>query len=301
MSGRGRLAVAILAVWAGALAWHVKRVHFRPVADLLAAAARTIPPGVAYYALFQGDRRIGWAQTEVDTLPSGTGFLLRDQLIAREPIVPGGSLMRLAVDARLGPTLALESFRLAAEGVPGIRTVDGDVHGDTALELRVRGEDGARRVVIPIEGSIILQAAWPLRFAAQRQVREGVRFEVPTLDPLTGSTRVVGLRVLSSEAKVYPDSVVAEDGWWVPARNDTVWAWHIEHEIGGLALRSWVDEDGRLFRAELPGGLRLERTAFELAYFGERVPGSGDPEPDGDGGPGQRATESTEPRRSDRP
>lgn len=279
MSGRGRWAVAILIVWTGTLGWHVKREYFRPVAELIAAAARTIPPGVAYYAVFRGDRRVGWAQTEVDTLPSASGFLLRDRLILREALVPGGDPMRLAVDARLGPTLGLESFSLSAEGIDGIRHVEGEVHGDTALEVRVRGDGGTRTERIALEGPIVLSAAWPLRFAAQRQVRPGARFEVELFDPVSGTSRSVELTVLDTAEKVFPDSMVAEEDRWVAARYDTVRAWKIEQDIGGLTLRSWVDEDGRLFEAEAPGGLRLERTAFELAYFGESVPSGSAPDP----------------------
>lgn len=275
MSGRGRLALAILVVWAGTLAWHVKREYFRPVAELIAAAARTIPPGVAYYAVFQEDRRVGWAQTEVDTLPSASGFLLRDRLILREPIVPGGDRMRLAIDARLGPTLTLESFRLDAEGIDGIRHVEGEVHGDTALEVRIHGEGGVRRDRITLEGPIVLSAAWPLRFAAHHEVSPGSRFQVEIFDPLSGTSRPVELTVLETAEKVFPDSMVVEDGRWAAARYDTVRAWRIEQDLYGITLRSWVDEDGRLFETEAPGGLRLERTAFELAYFGERDSAAG--------------------------
>lgn len=275
MSGRGRLAVGILVVWAGTLGWHVKREYFRPAIERIAAAARTLPPGTAYYAVFQGDRRIGWAQTEVDTLPSATGFLLRDRLILREPVVPGGDRMRLAVDARLGPTLALESFRLAAEGIAEIRHVAGEVHGDSVLELRVRTETGSRRERIRLEGPIILSGAWSLRFAAQREVRRDEPIEVELFDPVSGASRRTRLVVRETGERVFPDSMVAEDGRWVAARYDTVRAWKVEQEVAGLTLRSWVDEDGRLVETEAPGGLRLVRTAFELAYFGERVPERG--------------------------
>jgi hypothetical protein len=47
-------------------------------------------------------------------------------------------------------------------------------------------------------------------------------------------------------------------------------AWLIEHRIAGLPVRAWMDEDGRLVEME-GGGLRVERTAFELAFFEDRA------------------------------
>ena len=127
MSRRGLYVVAILLVWAGTLGLHVKRLYFRPASELLAEAARTIPPGTAYYAVFREDRQIGWAQTDIDTLPGGSGFLLRDRLILREPLLPGLDPMRFEIEATLGPTFVLERFQVTAEGIPGIRHVRGEV------------------------------------------------------------------------------------------------------------------------------------------------------------------------------
>ncbi len=275
MSRRGWYVVAILLVWAGTLGWHVKRLYFRPAAELLAEAARTIPPGTAYYAVFREDRRIGWAQTDVDTLPAASGFLLRDRLILNEPLLPGLEPMRFEIEATLGPTFTLERFQVTAEGVPGIRHVQGEVHGDTILELSIRGDGPSRSQQIPLPEPIVVAAAWPLRFAAESEVRPGERFELPVYDPLTGSHRTMKLTVLAQETRTFPDSVIGENGRWVTAREDTVQAWQVEHDLSGIKLLSWVDEDGRLLEAHAPGGIRLERTAFELAYFGEQVPQPG--------------------------
>lgn len=272
MAKRGWLAVAILAVWATTLGFHVKRMYFRPVSELLAEAARTIPPGTAYYAVFQGDRQIGWAQTDVDTLPGNSGFLLEDRLILREPLVPGMEPMRFTVGATLGPTFNLQSFQVAAEGVPGIRQVQGEVQGDSLLELTMRGTDQPRSQQIRLDEPIVVAAAWPLRFAAAREVEMGERFELDIYDPLTGAHRPMQLTVLEQRMRTFPDSVIAEGGRWVTAREDTVTAWRVEHDVSGIKLEAWVDEDGRLLEANAVGGIRLVRTAFEFAYFGEFVP-----------------------------
>lgn len=272
MTKRGWLAVAILTVWATTLGFHVKRLYFRPYSDLLAAAARTIPPGTAYYAVFRGDRQIGWAQTDVDTLPSATGFLLRDRLIIREPLVPGLDPMRLESESTLGPTFTLERFSLDAQGIPGIRHVQGEVHGDSTLEVTMRGVGETRTERIALDEPVVVAAAWPLRFAARREVETGDRYRLEVFDPLGGGRRAVEITVLGDAVRTFPDSVTARDGRWIAARLDTVRAWQVEHDVSGLILRAWVDEDGRLLEAALPGGIRLERTAFEFAYFGERVP-----------------------------
>ena len=114
-------------------------------------------------------------------------------------------------------------------------------------------------------------------------------------DPLTGSTRPMELTVLEERIRTFPDSVTAEDGRWQVAREDTVTAWRVEHDISGIPLEAWVDEDGRLLEANAVGGFRLVRTAFEFAYFGEYVPTSiDDPSydrpsglPEDDGGDGR--------------
>lgn len=283
MSRRGGYVIAILAIWGATLGWHVKRLYFRPVSELLAEAARTIPPGTAYYVVKREGRRIGWAQTDVDTLPGQTGFLLRDRLILGTGLLPGLDPLQVTMEATVGPTFTLRSFRLEAQGVPGIRDVRGDVRGDSVLDLAFRGDGPARNQTIGLDEPIVVAAAWPLRFAAEREVEPGEVFELGVYDPLTGVKRPVTLTVLEERIRTFPDSVRAEDGMWIPAREDTVRAWRVEHDVSGLRLEAWVDEDGRLLEASMPGSLRLERTAFELAYFGnevpERLPGRAGPGP----------------------
>lgn len=271
MSRRGWLAIALLVVWAAALGWHVKRLYLRPSLDLLAEAARTIPPGAAYYAVFRGESRVGWAQNEVDTLPGASGFVVRDRLILREPLLPEAEPLRMEVEARLGPTLSLRAFELEGAGLPGLEWVGGEVHGDTLLELEIGGEAPVRSS-LRLEGPIYLAGVWPLRLAAESRIEPGDQFRLPIFDPVSASSTTITFTVMAAERKSYPDSVAAVDGAWVIAREDTVQAWWIEQEIAGIRLRSWIDEDGRLLSAEAPGGIRLERTAFELALFGDSVP-----------------------------
>ena len=231
MARRHLLALAVLLVWGGTLGWHVKRLYFKPMATLLAEAARTIPPGVAYYAVFQGDRRIGWAQTDVDTLPSAGGFILRDRLHIREPLASGTDPISMILEARLGPTLSLETFRVAAMGIPGVREVEGEVRGDSILDIRVVGGESSHDTSLPLDAPIVLNSAWPLRVAAQSGLQPGDELRLNMFDPLASATRSVDLTVLARERKTFPDSAIAVDGVWVSAREDTVSAWWIEQEV----------------------------------------------------------------------
>lgn len=272
MTGRGKIAMAILAVWVATLAWHVKRQYFRPLDELLAAAATTLPPGVAYYAVFRGEERVGWAQSRVDTLPADGGFLIEDRLEARLGGVMDGGPTLLETRTRLGPTLALESFVVRSRGVLGPLSARGAVEGDSVLRLEVRRAGGADSMRVALDGPVVPTSGLALRLAAQRSLAPGDRVRLPVFDPLTLSRRIAEVRVVSSERRLFPDSADTDEaGRWVVARRDTVSAWLVEQEVAGLRLRSWVDEDGRLLEADVGGGLRLERTAFELAYYRYRA------------------------------
>lgn len=274
MSSRGRAAAVVLVLWAAVLGWHVKREYFRPATELLAEAARGLPPGTAYYAVYQGDRRVGWARSQMDTLPDGAGFRVSELL---DLPASGTGSFRLRSDAELDATLALRSFSAEAEGAlagasaggsAAVR-LGGEVVGDTVLNAWSAGADGIPDTVrLRLDGPVVPAMAWPLRAAARGDLRPGQRFRVRVFDPLSANVREVELRVLETGLRSYPDSADrGPDGRWAEARRDTLPAWKVEQELAGLRLEAWLGRDGRLLEARLPGGLRLERTAFELAFF----------------------------------
>ena len=273
MSGRGRIALLILVIWVGTLGWHVKRVHFVPVAQLVADAARTIPPGVSYYKVTQQDKHVGWAQSSIDTLPSFGGFRIRDRLEAELELFGEQIPTSVESEAVMSPTLAVQSFSIRSRGGLGDLQASGEIHGDSLLSLVFRHGSTVDSSEVRLEGPVALEAAWPLRLAAGR-LRAGDRLRLPIFDPATGRTRSVELEVLAEMVTSFVDSVAEVGGRWVEARRDTVKAWLVRREVAGLKLNTRVDEDGRLLEAELPGGIRLERTAFELAYSGR--PGRGE-------------------------
>lgn len=268
MTGRAKLATAILAMWIATLAWHAKRQYFRPLEEVLAQAAATLAPGTAYYAIFAGDRRVGWAQNHLDTLPGRAGFLVEDRLEARLPGTGGGAPVFVETRVQLGPTLSLETFQVAAQSPLGPLRAGGSVDGDSILRIAIQREGLPDSARIPLDGPVIPATSLALRLAVERGLEPGDRISVPVFDPVTLSRRIVQARVLERETRTFADSADTDPaGRWFAARLDTVRAWLVEQEVGGVVLRSWVDEDGRLLEAALGGGVRLERTAFELAYY----------------------------------
>jgi hypothetical protein len=259
----------ILGLWVLVVAWHIRREYFRPEAERFALAARTLPPGVAYYALYRGDRRAGWAQSEMDTLPAASGFLLRDRVSLNLPGMGPQGESETTTEAWYGPGLELDSLNyLSVIAADSVR-VSGRMSGDSLLLVRVASGGDISDAELGTGGPLSLTTAWPLRMAAEERARPGDTYAVRLFDPATRSIRDVEIRVLERRLRTYPDSADTDSltGAWIAVRHDTVQAWSLEQSVGELALASWVDEDGRFLAAELPGDLRLERTAFELAFF----------------------------------
>lgn len=323
MSRRG-LAAAVLGLWLVVLGWHVKREYLRPAVEVLAEAARGLPPGDAYYAVFQGERRIGWARSQVDTLPESAGFRLLE-LIELHSVPGSEARLLLETEVELSAALTLRRFAARASGripegarsgaapgdeaaapgagglgglaagalggggpgagggAPGEFAAEGEVRGDSLLLARLRTGPGAwDSVRVALSAPLVPTAAWPLRAVASGRLRAGDRLRIELFDPLALGTRRAELRVVERSLRSYPDSAVRADGGdWRPARADTLEAWLLEHDLAGMPLRAWVGRDGRLLEARLPGGIRLERTAFELAFFGRDANAA-----DG-GGPGE--------------
>lgn len=296
-SRRVAVATGVLVVWGATLGWHVKREYFRPLEELVVRGASTLPTGPAYYAVTRGGARAGWARTELDTLPGGTGFVLRDflEVDLGLPGLTGPATLR--TEARLGPGLELRSFALESRGALGALRAEGRVGDDDTLRVATVRDAVEDSIRLPLEGPLLLPVVVPLRLAAQPDVEAGDRFRLPVFDPFTLATTRREVEVLQRERRSFPDSAATdEDGRWRAVRRDTVEAWLIEHRIAGLPVRAWMDEDGRLVEME-GGGLRVERTAFELAFFPDRA---GRSRGDRDGGePASRRT-AGEPERPDR-
>lgn len=267
-------AAALLLIWALVLGMHVRREYFRPAEERLAEAARVLPPGVAYYAVFRGQTRVGWGQSDLDTLPAGTGFLLRERYEIFLPGLGEAGRTEVRTEARLDARLRVLRF-VHRSGPPGradgrgALEVEGEVEADSVLELAVRGARGEETRRIPIEDGLLLPAAWPLRLAAMGEAEPGDRYTVRIVDPASADVRRTELEVLERARRTFPDSADLDSlsGGWYVAHRDTVTAWRVVRRSGGASSGAWIDEDGRVLEGPISGGLRVERTAFELAFY----------------------------------
>ncbi|HSH46837.1 MAG TPA: transglutaminase-like domain-containing protein, partial [Longimicrobiales bacterium] len=102
--------------------------------------------------------------------------------------------------------------------------------------------------------------------AAGGRLEAGREYTARVFDPSAMSDRAVSMTVTGRAELVVPDSVTRRpDDTWVVATVDTVPVWVVEETYGGVAVTSWLDEDGRLVKAESPMGFTLRRMPFELA------------------------------------
>ena len=144
---------------------------------------------------------------------------------------------------------------------------------------------GRETVRVPIAESVTTSSGWRLRLAAAGQTEPGRRYGVVVFDPLAVSARSHEIEILEAASLAFPDSADTDSisGAWISVREDTVQAWRVRSGQGDLARETWIDEDGRLVDGEIFGGLRVERTAFELAFFtrpGSAVPDSVQTQPE---------------------
>lgn len=264
---RGGLAAFLLVAWAAALGWQAKRVFFPAEAERLALGVATIPPGVAYYAVFRDDVRAGWGQIEIDTLPGASGFRVRDRIQLDLPSLGVAGRSQRVSEEYLDSGLNLDSLRHTSVLGEDTATTRAVSVGDSVILLF--GGDGSQVGRVPIDESVTTSSGWRMRLAAAGRASPGDRYGVAVFDPLTASRGERMIEVLEESSMAFPDSADTDSisGAWIPVRQDTVRAWRVRSGRGELARESWIDEDGRLVNGAIFGGLRVERTAFELAFF----------------------------------
>jgi Transglutaminase-like superfamily len=170
--------------------------------------------------------------------------------------------------ALLTPKLELRSFVATLQSEIGGFTARGTVVGDTVLNVSLESQGSTQQLRVPLRHAIVLPGLLPIRAAFGHRLRVGNSFTMRVFDPLVLQEQDVAMRVTGDSTFIVPDSAVFDSTQrlWVPATYDTVRAWRVEQDVGGVQLAAWIDGTGRVVRAQSPVGFTMQRSAFEIAY-----------------------------------
>jgi transglutaminase-like putative cysteine protease len=255
---------ALVLAWLGAVGVHVRREYFRPEALVLAEGAQSLAPGSYFYTVRMNGRAIGLASSRLDTVPEGFVFedILRLEVPAMDTVHPATVRTR----ARLGHALELLDFDFRLDSEIGEFRVRGEAADDSTLRLSLDAGSRDQATALPMDRSMTLPVALPLRMAAAGRLDVGLEYSARVFDPSSMADRGVTVRVTGRDMVAIPDSVARRaDGYWTPVRFDTIPVWVVEESYGGVSVTSRLDNDGRLVRAESPMGFTLLRMPYELA------------------------------------
>ncbi|MGH7644906.1 MAG: transglutaminase-like domain-containing protein [Gemmatimonadales bacterium] len=263
---RRRWAGAILAAWAVALGWLVRREVFRPAATRLAEGAFAVAPAAAYYRVEVEGRQVGFASSTIDTLPDS--LRVSDLVVLDVPIL--GRMQRTTARsvAMLSRTLRLGTLLVRVDSDAGRYWARGHVVSDSLLRLVIVSAGDSQVTRIPLREALVLPSLLPLRLSLGGQLRRGQRHDLRVLDPVVLTTRRTVVSIGAESLFVVADSAEYDSTAmaWVPVHFDSLRALRLDQMAGGVRVTAWADAGGRLARATSPAGLVLERSAFEIAY-----------------------------------
>ena len=267
MSRRFQAAVAILILWLAGLGFLAKRELFRPIMERFQAAAFRVAPGATFYAVYQGDRQIGFASSTIDT--AARELVVTDFLVANVPI--GRQRRRATATTRVHLTRGLRVTRFEAglnfESGPVRAT--GEILPDSTLVLAIAAHgEPADTQRVKLGGPVLLPTLLPLAVALGAEPEVGRQYTLPVFDPASMGARDVRLAIRAESLFVVVDSARIDPGSkrWVSALTDTVRAWQVAAQDGS-GFSGWVDAHGRIVEGAQLGIFTLKRTAYEIAYY----------------------------------
>ena len=267
MTRRESLGAGIIFLWLVGLALLARRELFVAEPEQLREAALLVVPGTAYYEVMDGDTRVGWASSSIDT--SATGISMRDVLVIHSPD-SGVTTKRFAArsSVSLTPGLRLNGFKFQLGGDHGPFTVSGKMSMDTVLELvTATGKTRPDTSTVAVRRAVLWPTTVPLALALAARPKVGRTYKYSIYDPTTGTPQDIQLAVGAESLFVIADSAKmdAEHGTWIEAHSDTVRGWRLDPQ-GSTLMSGWIDERGRAIETRPMGTFTLRRTAYELAF-----------------------------------
>ena len=258
----------IMLSWFASLGWLVQREYYSDGYPAGVTTSNRLAPGARFYAVYADGVQVGTASLTADTLPRGGA-----RLVTRFDIGSRDSLRSRLEALTLTPALELTDWSATSSGGPAAFAVHGSRSGDQRFRATLTSDGDTVRTV-PIEpGRALPLFAATLRASLNAVVSTGDTLVLPVLDPFSATVAEVRLRSLPSQGQIiFVDSAAIDPatGKWIAALTDTVHAKLLVQLGMDAPLRLWLDGEGFPLRAELPNGLVLERTAFEIANLNFR-------------------------------
>lgn len=272
--GQARLAAAvvILGAWSAGLTMLVRREFFQGRPQRLAEAALRLSPSATYFKAEKGGAVIGFASTTIDTLTNGIDAV--DYVVADLPVDGVEQRVSTRSVVKLSRALAFRSFETQVDSRSAPVHTGGRADGDSAIVcVRTAGLPAADSQRVRVRGPVILPAVVPIVIALGEKPKVGGTYAMETFDPSALTSAAAGFRIDAESLFTLADSAKFDDdrGEWVSALTDTVRAWRVRPQGAGGGFSGWIDAQGRAVQAELPGGITLRRTAYEIAFENWRV------------------------------
>jgi hypothetical protein len=264
-SRRGTIAVAVLALWAVGLGFLARRELFRPRSENLAAAALRVNPGAVFFAVTRAGEQIGFASSTIDT--TAKQITATDYLLADLPL--GGEEKRAETRSvvTLSRAMRLDSFTVSLETDSIPFEARGHMLGDSVLRLSVGDTLRPDTSRLKLTGPVLLPTLLPLALMLGEPPKVGAKTTYSVFDPVEQVPKPVVVTIVAESLFVVSDSAKLDTASqrWTIAHDDTVRAWKMKTDAT-QPFTAWVDEQGRLVQADLPGGLSIERRAYEIAF-----------------------------------
>lgn len=240
--------VIIVLFWTGMMAWYAHRevvpswLRSSP-ADYRAVVPRTAEDGRVGWLLFEGDRLIGRAETEVSHREDGSVLLHSRASFTELPVRLGSSdagTTGLNADAlfEVSPTRELSGFRITLTFDSGLAPIEvtGRVHEQ---QLSVVFETGSRRYELPKQyyprHRLIADVLSPLDRLPP--LRAGQTWKMALVNPLTNQVSTV-------QAEVQGRELLSWGGRTLETRV-------VQSKGGGFYARAWVRPSGVVLKQEI--------------------------------------------------
>lgn len=262
---RRTVAIAVIALWTGGLLLFARRQIVQSPLERLLNASLRIAPATYYYSVELNGSQIGAAVSAVDT--TDKRVVTSDMFTGRYPVARDTLDVTARMTASYSRALLLKDFGIQFEGDQIPVTITGRTVGDSILLVGTRSSNkNTVRTRMRLASPAFMPTFAPVVGFLSKERNAGDTIHVSLFDPLTRELRLVTIQVQEDSLFNIIDSAALNPRTkkWEPARTDTIRA----RRLGGngSALTVWVDRDGRIVAASETGGLRMIRTAFELAF-----------------------------------